>query len=343
MNGFIEDFHLFAPENMPKYLIIRFSSIGDIVLTTPVIRCLKEQTEAEVHFLTKKSFKSILEHNPYIEKLYTIDEKIGEVIQELKKEKYDAIIDLHKNIRTQQIKFRLLAKSYAFDKINWQKWQMVNLKKNVLPNMHIVDRYLKTVEPLGVKNDGKGLDYFLPADEDYIQKSISFKIRKLDFKTSYVVFAIGAAHKTKVPTQKMIEEISKRTEGLVVFVGGPAEKALGDYISLNDPNIINTAGTTTLHESAFLIKKAEKVITPDTGMMHVAAAFQKEIISLWGNTIPEFGMTPYLTDNQQNKIFEVKNLSCRPCSKIGYGKCPKGHFKCMNDQDLEAIIQTINS
>ena len=328
---------------MPKYLIIRFSSIGDIVLTTPVIRCLKKQTGGEVHFLTKKSFKSILEHNPYIDKLYTIDEKVGEVIQDLKGEKYDAIIDLHKNIRTQQIKFRLSAKSYAFDKINWQKWQMVNLKKDVLPNLHIVDRYLKTVESLGVENDGKGLDYFLPPDEDYIQQSITFKIRELDFQKPYVVFAIGAAHKTKVPTQKMIEEISKQIEGLVVFVGGPAEKAIGDFIAVNTPNIINTAGTTTIHESAFLIKKAQKVITPDTGMMHVAAAFQKEVISLWGNTIPEFGMAPYLTDSQGSKVFEVKDLPCRPCSKIGYEKCPKGHFKCMNDQNLEAIIQTINN
>ena len=328
---------------MSKYLIIRFSSIGDLVLTTPVIRCLKKQTGSEVHFLTKRSFKSILEHNPYIDKLYTIDEKVGEVMKDLKQEKYDGIIDLHKNIRSLQVKFRLSAKSFSFDKINWQKWQMVNLKKNVLPNLHIVDRYMKTVEPLGVKNDGEGLDYFLPADEAYTQKMITFKIRELDFQKPYMVFAIGAAHKTKVPPQKMIEQIATQTDDLVVFVGGPGEKALGDYVAVNQTNIINTAGTTTLHESAFLIKNAKKVITPDTGMMHIAAAFQKEIVSLWGNTIPEFGMTPYLTDNQQSKIFEVKNLPCRPCSKIGHEKCPKGHFKCMNDQNVEAIIQTLNS
>ncbi len=327
---------------MPKYLIIRFSSIGDIVLTTPIIRCLKKQTGAEVHFLTKKSFKSILEYNPYIDKVYAIDSKVGEVIGDLKKEKYDAVIDLHGNIRTKQVKFRLSAKAYTFDKINFKKWQMVYLKKNNLPDTHIVDRYLKTVEPLGVKNDSAGLDYFLPPDEDYIQKMIKFKFPKMDFEKPYVVFAIGAAHKTKMPTRQMIETIANASTEKIVFVGGPNEKALGDFIAVNQPNILNTAGTTTLHESAFLIKKSKKVIAPDTGMMHIAAAFQKEIVSLWGNTIPEFGMYPYLADNQQNKMFEVKDLSCRPCSKIGFEKCPKGHFKCMNDLDLDSIIKSVN-
>ena len=175
---------------MPKYLIIRFSSIGDIVLTTPVIRCLKKQTGAEMHFLTKNSFKSILEHNPYIDKVYAINSKVGEVISDLKKEKYDAIIDLHGNIRTKQVKFRLSAKAYTFDKINYKKWQMVYLKKNNLPELHIVDRYLKTVELLGVENDGKGLDYFLPPDEDYIQKMIQFKFPKMDFEKPYVLSLI---------------------------------------------------------------------------------------------------------------------------------------------------------
>ncbi len=327
---------------MSKYLIIRFSSIGDIVLTTPVIRCLKKQTGAEVHFLTKKSFKSILEYNPYVDKVYAIQSKVGEVIGELKKEKYDAVIDLHGNIRTKQVKFRLSAKAYTFDKINFKKWQMVYLKKNNLPETHIVDRYLKTVEPLGVENDGKGLDYFLPPEEDYIQKMIKFKFPKMDFEKPYVVFAIGAAHQTKMPTRKMIETIANSSSEKIVFVGGPNEKTLGDFIAVNQPNMLNTAGSTTFHESAFLIKKSKKVITPDTGMMHIAAAFQKEIVSLWGNTIPEFGMYPYLNDSKQNKMFEVKGLSCRPCSKIGFEKCPKGHFKCMNNLDLEAIVKSVN-
>ena len=127
---------------MQKYLVIRFSSIGDIVLTTPVVRCLKKQLKGEVHFLTKKSFKPLLEHNPYIDKLHLLDDSVSEVIDDLKAENFDVIIDLHKNIRSQIVKFRLSAKSFSFDKINWQKWQMVNLNKNVLPNMHIVDRYM---------------------------------------------------------------------------------------------------------------------------------------------------------------------------------------------------------
>ena len=144
-----------------KVLIIRFSSIGDIVLTTPIIRCIAEQLDVEVHFLTKNSFKSILRYNPYITKLYGIDKSVSEVISDLKAEHYDYIIDLHKNLRTQEVKLRLGIKSYTFNKLNIAKWLKVNLKINQLPDKHIVDRYFEGIQGLNVINDGRGLDYFI--------------------------------------------------------------------------------------------------------------------------------------------------------------------------------------
>lgn len=99
----------------------------------------------------------------------------------------------------------------------------------------------------------------------------------------------------------------------------------------------------TLNESAALLKQASVVITHDTGMMHIAAAFQKKIISIWGNTVPDFGMYPYLNNEYRNsfKIIENNDLSCRPCSKIGFDKCPTGHFKCMNDLKMQEITASI--
>ena len=119
----------------------------------------------------------------------------------------------------------------------------------------------------------------------------------------------------------------------IILIGGLEDKLRGEVIAQNQTEIINTCGDLSINQSAYLIKHAQKVITHDTGMMHISAAFKKEIISIWGNTVPEFGMYPYLS-SEQSKILEVKNLSCRPCSKIGYKKCPKGHFKCMNQIDL---------
>ena len=130
---------------MPKILLIRFSSIGDIVLTTPVMRCLHQQLGAEVHLLTKKSFGSLLQASPYLQKIYTIQDKVAEVMPQLKAEQYDSIVDLHKNIRSFQVRNQLKAPAYSFDKLNWQKWLLVNFKINRLPEVHIVDRYMTRI------------------------------------------------------------------------------------------------------------------------------------------------------------------------------------------------------
>src|SRR6187431_504279 len=127
-----------------KILILRFSSIGDIVLTTPVIRCLKKQLPGvEIHYATKNVFKGILENNPYVNKVHTLSVSTSDLIKELKAEKFDIVIDLHKNLRTTKIKWALGAKSYSFDKLNIKKWLFVNWKFKVMPDKHIVDRYIE--------------------------------------------------------------------------------------------------------------------------------------------------------------------------------------------------------
>lgn len=319
-----------------KILIIRFSSIGDIVLTTPVVRCLKQQLGAEVHYLTKRFFGTILAANPNIDKVWTIEDKVSEVLRELEKEGFDYVIDLHKNIRSLQVRRSLSAKVLAFDKLNWEKWLMVNLKWNRLPDTHIVDRYLAPLSEIGLKNDGLGLDYFIPSEEEVdIEK-------RYDLKNGFIAFAIGAAHATKRLPKGKIISICQKTNKAVFLLGGPAEKKIGEEIAqAAGRHIINTCGSLSLHQSASIVRQSNLVITHDTGMMHIAAAFQKKIISVWGNTIPEFGMYPYLKSEADHILIENKNLSCRPCSKIGYATCPKGHFKCMNEIDEAAIIEAI--
>lgn len=326
-----------------KLLLIRFSSIGDIVLTTPVIRCLKLQSKASIHYLCKKNYQSILAANPYIDKIYTIEKRVGEVLEDLKQENYDYIIDLHHNLRSWQVKRALGVKAFSFDKINWQKWLMVNFKINRLPDVHIVDRYMATVETLGIVNDGKGLDYFIPQKDEVEVVDLFYKKgwKIKNDQPQYTAFAIGAAHQTKrLPTDKIIE-ICKKTESYIILLGGPSEKEEGEIIVKQaGQHVLNTCGQLNLNQSASLVQQAQKVITHDTGMMHIAAAFQKEIISIWGNTIPAFGMYPYYPKGvNKNTSVEVANLSCRPCSKIGYKQCPKGHFKCMNLIRIEKVRQ----
>lgn len=313
-----------------KILILRFSSIGDIVLTSPVVRCLKQQLpNAEIHFATKNKFNSLLQYNPYIDKIHALNDSIFELIHELKKEKFDVIIDLHNNLRTSIIKTFVGAKSYSFNKLNFEKWLMVNFKINRLPNIHIVDRYLAPAQKLGIKNDGNGLDFFISKEDD------NFGLNYFQTNNSYIAFAIGGQFATKkLPKQKLLEIILQQNKK-VVLLGGKEDELVADYILSQTKNTESFCGKISLHQSAALIKYADLVLTHDTGLMHIAAAYQKKINIFWGNTIPQFGMYPYLKNTSDFKNFEVQNLSCRPCSKIGYAKCPKQHFNCMNLQLLK--------
>ncbi len=321
-----------------KILIIRFSSIGDIVLTTPVIRCLRKKfPESKIHFITKPVYAEILLSNSYVDKVHLLKSEFEETTLELYKENFDYIIDLHNNVRSLKIKNALKkAKSYTFKKLNIQKWILTNFKVNVLPPIHIVDRYMQTLKPLGVIYDGQGLDYFIPEKD---------KTKTEDIPAShaygFIAVVIGAAHNTKkLPVQKLTELCSKINYPLILL-GSEDDKAAGSIIAAQDDiKIYNACGKFNLNESADLIKRSKLVITHDTGLMHIAAAFKKQILSVWGNTVPAFGMFPFQTEYE---VFEVNKLWCRPCSKIGYDKCPLGHFKCMNNIDIDGIVHSVNT
>lgn len=317
-----------------KILIIRFSSIGDIILTTPVIRCLKMQLkDVSVHFVTKEIFQSTLSNNPYLSKLHVFKKDVNEIYDELKAENFDLVIDLHKNLRSFRLKNFLRTKSYSYNKLNVQKFLAVRFKTvKALPDKHIVDRYLETVEPLGIKPDGKGLDYFLSINDFIDVKTLYLK----NAVTNYAVIVVGGSYFTKqIPLNKLVE-ICSRIQTPLIILGGAADRVIGDELKKQFPQAVNLCGALSLNQSASVIKQCSLVITSDTGLMHIAAAFNKKTISVWGNTIPEFGMSPYMP-NPENQIMEVKGLPCRPCSKLGYNKCPRGHFKCMNDIDASAI------
>ena len=321
-----------------KFLIIRFSSIGDIVLTSPVVRCLKKQViTAEIHYLTRYSYRSILTPNPNIDKIHTVDNNLDEVIEQLKKEDFDYVIDLHHNLRTMKVKRRLGKQSFSFNKLNIEKWLLTALKINTLPSAHIVDRYMETVSSFGVVNDGKGLDYFIPELE---------KIKDSDIPAShhagYIAVAIGAALNTKKLPVKKLAALCTAIHHPIILLGGKEDMENGTVIAATDPGkIYNACGKFSLHESADLVRRSRLIITHDTGLMHIAAAFNKPMISIWGNTVPAFGMTAhYSNESIKDARFEVTGLRCRPCSKIGYSKCPKGHFNCMEKISETEIIET---
>ncbi|GGK65213.1 glycosyltransferase family 9 protein [Rufibacter glacialis] len=335
---------------MKKILIIRFSSIGDIVLTTPVIRCVKEQVPgAEVHFCTKAAFRNIIASNPYVDKVFCLEDSLKELVTQLKAENYDLVLDLHHNLRTRLIKVQLGRPHRSFNKLNYRKWLLVKFKINRMPDVHIVDRYLATAESLGVKNDGQGLDYFIPEKDEVNVNTLPEPHQK-----GYYAIAIGAQHYTKrLPVDRLIE-LCQKINGPIVLLGGKEDAPVAHLIETyftsepyfsktspypdNQTRIYNACGQYNLNGSASLVRQAQAVFSHDTGLMHIAAAFQKKIYSIWGNTVPEFGMYPYTADYE---VMEVKNLYCRPCSKIGYSKCPQRHFRCMREIQFDFQLPVV--
>jgi lipopolysaccharide heptosyltransferase II len=322
-----------------KILVIRMSSIGDIVLTSPVVRSLKQaKPDAEIHFLVKPQFVPVVQHSPYINKIHVLQKPISATIKTLQAENFDFVIDLHKNLRSSYICFRLGKPSSSFPKENLRKWWSVRLKKP-LPIRHIVNRYAVALQPLGVPLDGNGLDFFLaPGTEDAARTILQDHFRNLNpYAPAPVAVVLGATHGTKKWPVEHHAALINRLNLPVVVLGGKAEEPDAQaLISQIQPPHLNAAGAYDLQTAAALMKQCQFVITHDTGLMHIAAAFGQKILSLWGNTLPEFGMTPYLTPYL---AAEVKGLDCRPCSKIGFKQCPRGHFKCMRALQPENVFR----
>ena len=321
-----------------KILVIRFSSMGDIIYTTPIVRCLKLQIpDCEVHFLTKDQFKYIYQQNPYLTKLHLLKPKLADTIKDIKAEQFDLIIDLHNNLRTSIIKIATQIPSSTYKKDRLKKWLGLKFKwSSLFSKDHLVDRYLETVKFLGIKNDNRPIDYYAAKEyalETFLPPSHSGK---------YIAFVIGATHFTKrMPNEKIIE-ICKGINLPIVLLGGNDVKANAEEIKQAvGANVYSTCGETNLDQSVFIVSKAYKVIGFDTGLTHIAEAFNMPIASVWGGTTPDLlGVFPYKV---KDSLVVGIELPCRPCSKFGLEKCPLGHFKCMKNIPDEVIVNFSNT
>lgn len=324
-----------------RLLFIRFSSIGDIVFTTPAIRCAKQQIPGvELHFLTKASMKAVTEANPYIDHFHYFDKDLNATIKGLKAFQFDYIIDLHRNLRTFQIQKALGVPSLSYHKLSLQKLLLTKLHLNYMPARHIVDRSLDALSALGVVNDGKGLDYFIPKEA-----TLPSNVLPAAFQSGYIALVIGASYATKKLPVASLQALCHKIPYPIVLIGGKEDQAEGAAIeAINPIKIWNACGKFNLHESALLVKQSKTVISHDTGFLYIACAFHKKTVAIWGATAPALQVEPYYPTNmdssKQNVWYYnaiVPNLPCQPCSNYGTKQCPQGHFACMKKQDLQSI------
>ena len=323
-------------DDVRTILVIRFSSIGDIVLTTPVLRRLRAAyPDASIDFCIKSPFVSLLEGSPYLNAVYTSDAP--------PRGHYDMVVDLQNNLRSRSIVRRVsYERVYRYRKMNWKKLLLVRTGLNLFGTTDsVVDRYMASMPWNGAGADDVGCELWLSEDDRRFAASLS----AVDEYRLAVCF--GANHLTKrYPPRKfasIIESLTARLELRIFLLGGPedvkhAEEILATLSPEPVSKVVNLAGKTSLARSAAVLESCDAVLTNDTGLMHMASAFGKQLFVLFGSSVGEFGFLPYRTSYS---LFEVCNLSCRPCSHIGRDRCPKGHFRCMMDIPEHSVAEKI--
>ena len=315
-----------------RLLIIRLSSLGDILLTTPLIRSIKNQfPQIKIDFILKEQYKDILFCNPYLFKTYSyIAGQNVSLFEELKNNNYDLIIDLQKNFRSAEIKRNLKVQAVNFDKKTFDKFLLVHLKINRIKNLpQIPLRYAKSLN--GFHLDDDGLDLFLP-------EGIKSQLKD---GYNYIGIAPGSRHFTKMWPEEYFIKLGNTLTGngyKVVLFGGKSDKQICRDIESKIDNSINLCNDDNLFQTAADMKKCTAVVCNDSGYMHVASALKIPILAFFGSTVNEFGFTPYKT---KNIILENNSLTCRPCSHIGRESCPKKHFKCMIDLTPEMAFKNL--
>lgn len=322
--------------NSAKILVIRFSSIGDIVLTTPLLRILKAglDGQTEIHYLTKKKFASLLAHNPNVDKVLTIEEDVTEVKSELKQGGYHYVIDLHHNMRSAIARKMAGGLDMVLDKRNPEKWLLVNFGIDKMPNEHIAERCIRTASLLGIENDLLGAEFYPDPEAKFDISDAGLQ------KDKFIVLSVGAAHEGKRMTPDQISEFCKLSAIPVVLIGGPEDIETGKLIACDLK--LNWIGKTSIDQSALLMKEAALVVSGDSGMMHIAAALGKKVLSVWGCTSPRLGMYPY-RPHSDSVILEPEGRRKRPCSKLG-NRCKYGmKNKCISTISGAAIAQAASS
>lgn len=309
-------------KDINRLLIIRLSSLGDILLTTPLLRLIKTSfPHIEIDFILTSSYKDVLVNNPYINNiiLYSKDEP-AKSIKELRSNNYDLVIDLQNNFRSKKIRRRIRGEKLVFKKPTLKKLILVKTKINLLKDAEQIPvRYANVFDD--IKLDDDGIDLLSTSEP-----SITFDPNK-----KYVGICPGAKHFTKMwPIDYFIKlcRLLIKDGWNVVMFGGESDRKICAQIWKELPEVINLQNNDDLLQTAADMKFCSAIFCNDSGLMHTASGVKVPVLVFFGSTVREFGFTPF---NNKHLILENSSLSCRPCSHIGKYKCPKVHFNCMNE------------
>jgi lipopolysaccharide heptosyltransferase II len=340
-----------------RTLIIRLSSIGDVILASPLIRLLRKRfPQGQIDFLVKREYADLVRFNPHLRNVIELDARGGfaelrALKRRLRQERHDTVIDIQGNLRSSFLRTGLSATVLRVDKRRLARFLLVSFKWNVYKTSPPVPvRYLETVRSTGIVDDGDGLELFIPEEtRTRVQKHLSDA--GVDSQKGVVGVCPGAKHATKrwLPqrfAQLAIALLSEDIHKILIF-GGVDERDLCASIEQEvvqsigrQDCVVNLAGVFSLLETASAMDACDTVVANDSGLLHLAAARKRDVVAIFGPTVQEFGFYPYGTEN---RVIERRNLYCRPCSHIGGEACPEGHFRCMKEISIDEVLNTVRS
>jgi heptosyltransferase-2 len=340
-----------------KTLVIRLSSIGDVVLASPLIRVLRARfPSSQIDFVVRKEYAELIRYNSNLNLTFEFDaqggfQELHRLASTIRREKYDLIIDIHDSLRSRYIRSFSGAKEVVvINKRIFARTMLVRLKKNYYRDIvSVADRYIEPVGTYGIENDAQGLEIFIP-DETMYKVSGKMSSLKLHMYEKVVGFCPSSKHATKRwPEERFIEagiRLVRELKAIIILFGGKNDTVLCTTIAngINKKSegacAIGYSDQFSLLETAAAMQFCDVIVTNDSGLMHIAAAMKKKVIAIFGSTVREFGFFPVGTENI---VIERKGLYCRPCSHIGRSNCPEGHFRCMNEIQVDDIVDSIKA
>jgi lipopolysaccharide heptosyltransferase II len=346
-------------DTLNKTLIIRFSSVGDIVLSSLLVRAFRSRyPNSQLDFVVKEEFADVVRFNPHLSNVITLLREssfadLRKLRSRIHNTNYDLIIDIHGSLRSRYLCFGA-RRVVRINKRKLARFLLVKFKKNLYDNFSgapsVALRYLEPVREFGVEDDGRGLEFFFSND---VKSRVEGTVRGSGFEVrqQFIGVCPSAKHTTKMWLKERFAEAAsalskKHNQPIVLFGSGDDEvkrcKEIEEMIhDLNpEPKTLNLSGKLSLAETAAMMDNCSIIITNDTGLMHVAAARKRNVVAIFGSTVKELGFYPFGTNST---VVENKNLDCRPCTYIGLAECPKGHFKCMSDISTEQVIASANT
>jgi len=327
-------------------LVLRLSSLGDVILTSPVYRLLRKKfPSARIDVLVKKEFADVLRYNPNIDNIIEFGSPrvlpLSVIRTALKLRAYDVVIDLHNSLRTRLLRIGIAKQTFVIDKDVWKRFLLVKLKANLFEKkIPIPEKYIRTLVPLGIENDDNGLEIYFP---DEVKERIINIIPSETKGKKIIAICPTARHKTKMWLKEnfihLANELVEKHNAFIFLLAAPNENEYCESLKSeihNQKSVLNLAGKISILESAALMDLCNVVVTNDSANLHLASARKKNVVAIFGSSVEEFGFFPYRTNA---KVMQVENLECRPCSHIGLEQCPQQHFRCMKEISVGMVLK----